>query len=203
MRSGRSEESYKKLPIKMNAGILPYSLRKKTLYFLLGRDVVHQTPMWSSFGGKYEKGETPEMTASREANEETGKWVKDFQPEEVMGTPSFQTPNFRLYFVEVDYLPVETEEYYRALSEIQDGEIDKMTWVPGIFLVSLLQHGRDEYPGLVYKLRSSLVKSIVGQQTIINNDCGLQMNKQLTPLEWLDKFIQMKETRLRWSQSDE
>jgi hypothetical protein len=53
-----------------SAGVLPYTIYKGTIYFLLGRDSDNK---WSDFGGRVEpkdKGEH-EVTASREFFEET------------------------------------------------------------------------------------------------------------------------------------
>ena len=62
---------------KYSAGILPYSVYRGDIYFLLGKDRVEQT--WSDFGGRCEeidKGKH-EATASREFFEETLGSVMD------------------------------------------------------------------------------------------------------------------------------
>lgn len=60
-----------------SAGVLPYTVYKETIYFLLGRDTDNK---WSDFGGRVEpkdRGEY-ETTASREFFEETLGSVYDY-----------------------------------------------------------------------------------------------------------------------------
>lgn len=53
-----------------SAGILPYAIYEKHIYFLLGRDYDQK---WSDFGGRIEPNDkgNPETTAIREFNEES------------------------------------------------------------------------------------------------------------------------------------
>ena len=60
-----------------SAGVLPYTIHKDTIYFLLGRDSENK---WSDFGGRVEpkdKGDY-DVTAAREFYEETLGSVYDY-----------------------------------------------------------------------------------------------------------------------------
>ena len=52
----------------MGAGILPITIHKGTILFLLGKERYNN--QWSDFGGRTEKGETAIQTAIREGGEE-------------------------------------------------------------------------------------------------------------------------------------
>lgn len=59
----------------IGAGILPMAINEGKVYFLFSRERASETfkeaGMWSDFGGKDEKGETPMATAIREGYEES------------------------------------------------------------------------------------------------------------------------------------
>lgn len=66
----------------MGAGVLPVSIYKGDLYFLLGRERYNH--LWCDFGGTPNKGERPFATALREGEEELNGFLgisKDFKRE--------------------------------------------------------------------------------------------------------------------------
>lgn len=98
---------------RYSAGILPYAIVNRDMYFLIGKDVRDNT--WSDFGGKCEEedGGIPLETATREFYEETCGVIMDLKSlKNRLGVPSnyemleSRTQNgypYYMYLFEVPY----------------------------------------------------------------------------------------------------
>lgn len=174
-----------------NAGILPYTFVSERMLFLMGHDIFHDYgDTWSDFGGRGEIGETTKMTAAREANEESGMFVGKFSDEKLKGVPYLcNVTKYTMYFVKVKYQSLGTEDYYRAISNIDRNEMDELAWVDAGTLLTTLKDKQTHIPGLGDRIKPPLLNLFLNQQTLIGNDCGLTYR---STLEWLEEFIKMK-----------
>jgi hypothetical protein len=97
-----------------SAGILPYTIYRNNLYFLLGRDYDQK---WSDFGGRVEPKDKydPEITAIREFNEESlgaildidylKKIIRQKKYIKIISTTN-SGHNYYMYLIKIQYLEI-------------------------------------------------------------------------------------------------
>ena len=115
------------------AGTVLYFKFKGETYLLLADHNFrhHRDRGWSGFGGKCD-GQPPASTAARETEEETrGHYSRDQILAKLDSASSIRIADFTTYFVEVDYVPAEVINNFRASNTSSSyRERSPHAWVP-------------------------------------------------------------------------
>jgi 8-oxo-dGTP pyrophosphatase MutT (NUDIX family) len=112
--------------------VLYFKFKHETYLLLADHGLSHQRDRgWSGFGGRCD-GEAPAAAAARETNEETKGY---YSRKEVMAKLDPQSSicvhDFTTYFLEVDYVPAEVINNYRASNTSSSyRERSPYAWVP-------------------------------------------------------------------------
>lgn len=144
---------------RTNAGILPYTFKRGTVYFLIGKE---PNELWADFGGRAELQDgTTEDTAAREFSEETryvygkyelnkklkkhcGKSCKlasiDYIKSRITGVASHPKEYYEMFLADVDYIPATT---FKHAAKIPHYEKKDYAWVPADKFLAVIRDSQD------------------------------------------------------------
>jgi len=112
--------------------VLYFKFKHETYLLLADHSHSHQRARgWSGFGGKCD-GQPPTSAAARETEEETkGHYSRDEILAKLDSESSIRVDDFTTYFLEVDYVPAEVINNFRASNTSSNyRERSPYAWVP-------------------------------------------------------------------------